>query len=144
MLKPPTSSAVEQVPDTEIKYFLSWLEAFAARVSHNTSLSSTTIEASYHFLQKMMKIFRASIAQKNIQEAAPTIDDLLQRMNSTVLEVQLMSHDATVTATELCTHLHMLRRRSVLESSPVNLPQRDKDRLLVMTIRGNYLFGHNA
>ena len=62
------------------------------------------------------------IAQKNIQDAAPTIDDLLQRLNSTVLEVQIMSHDATVTATELYIHLHMLCRRSVLESLAVNLP----------------------
>ena len=55
-----------------------------------------------------------------------------------------MSHDATVTATELCNHLHMLQYRSVLESSVVNLPQRDKDRLLVMKIGGNDLFGPNA
>ena len=55
-----------------------------------------------------------------------------------------MSHDVTVTSTELYTHLHMLRRRSVLESPAVNLPQRDKDRLLVMKIGGNDLFGPNA
>ena len=55
-----------------------------------------------------------------------------------------MSHDAGVTATELFTNLHMLRRRTVLESSNVDLPQRDKDRLLVMSVRGNDLVGSNA
>ena len=56
-----------------------------------------------------------------------------------------MSHDATVTAIELYTLLHMLRRHSsVLESSAVDLPKRDKDCLLVMAIRGNDLFGLNA
>ena len=55
-----------------------------------------------------------------------------------------MSHDATVTATEMNTHLHMLLRRSVLQSSAVDLPQKDKDCLLVMAIGGNHLFGPNA
>ena len=39
----------------------------------------------------------------------------------------------------------MLRRRTVLESSTVDLPYaRDKDRLLVMSVGGNDLFGPNA
>ena len=54
-----------------------------------------------------------------------------------------MTHDAGATATELFTHLHMLRRRSVLDST-VALPQRDKDRLLVMSVGGNDLFGPDA
>ena len=144
MLKPPTSSAVEQVPDNEIKKCSSWLEAFAARASHTSSISSTTLEAVYNFLLKVITFIRSSVAQGNIQDAAPIIDDLLQRVNSTVLEALLMSHDAAITATELYTHLHMLRRHSVLESAAVDLPQRDKDRLLVMTIGGNDLFGPNA
>ena len=52
-----------------------------------------------------------------------------------------MAHDSGVTATELFTHLHMLRRRSVLDSPTVTLPQRDKDRLLAMAVGGNDLFG---
>ena len=55
-----------------------------------------------------------------------------------------MAHDSGVTATELFTHLHMLRRCSVLEAPTVNLPQRDKDRLLVMEVGGNDLFGPSA
>ena len=145
MLKPLVSSAVEQVPDTEINRCSSWLEAFAARASHTASLSSTTLEASYNFLQKVITVLRSLVAQGYFQDAGPTtIEELLQEVNSSVLEAQLMSHDATVTATELHTQLHMLRRRSVLESSAVDLPQRDKDRLLFMTSRGNNLFGPNA
>ena len=64
--------------------------------------------------------------------------------NSTVLEAQLMSHDAGVTATELYTHLYMLRRYTVLESSSIDLPQHDKYRLLVLSVGCNDLFGPNA
>ena len=52
-----------------------------------------------------------------------------------------MVHDAGVTATELFTHLHMLHRRTVLESSTVDLPQRNKDYLLFMAVGVNDLFG---
>ena len=55
-----------------------------------------------------------------------------------------MAHDAGVTSTELFTHLHMFHRRTVLESPTVDLPQRDKDRLLVMSVGGNDLFGPDA
>ena len=55
-----------------------------------------------------------------------------------------MAHDSGVTSTELFTHLHMLRRRSILECPTVNLPQRDKDCLLVMSVGGNDLFGPDA
>ena len=55
-----------------------------------------------------------------------------------------MAHDAGVTSTELFTHLHMFCRRTVLESPTVDLPQRDKDRLLVMSVGGNDLFGPDA
>ena len=48
--------------------------------------------------------------------------------------------DAGVTATELYTHLGMLRRRTNLESPAVNSFQRDK----VMSVGGNDLFGPNA
>ena len=60
------------------------------------------------------------------------------------LEGHIMAHDSGVTATELYTHLHMLRRRSVLEDPSVSLPQRDKDKLLVMEVGGQDLFGPNA
>ena len=38
----------------------------------------------------------------------------------------------------------MQRRHTVLESPSLNLPQRDKDRLLVMSIGGSDVFGPNA
>ena len=72
------------------------------------------------------------------------LDDLIQRANCTALEAHLMAHDAGVTSTKLFTHLHMLRRRTVLESLTVDLPQGDKDRLLVMSVGGNDLFGPDA
>ena len=123
MLKPPASSAVEQVLDTEINMYYSWLDTFVTRASHTASLSSTALEASYNFLQKVIMVLRSSVAHGNIKDAPPTIDKLLQRVNSTVLEAQLMSNDATVTTTELYAHLHMLQHRSVLEFSAVDLPQ---------------------
>ena len=55
-----------------------------------------------------------------------------------------MFHDSGVTWTELFMHFHMQRRHTVLESPSVNLPQRDKDRLLVMSIGGSDVFGPNA
>ena len=60
------------------------------------------------------------------------------------LEAHIMAHDSGVSASELFTHLHMLHRRSVLEAPTVTLPQRDKDRLLVMAVGGNLLFGPDA
>ena len=104
MLKPPTSTAVDQVPDAEIAKCSSWLEAVAARASHSAIISSTSLEAAYNFLQKVTTFFRASVAKDTIKNDASVVDDLLQLVNSIVLEAQLMSHDAEVTATELyCT-----------------------------------------
>ena len=132
MLKPPTSMAVDQVP--EIAKCSSWLEAFAAHSAHSASISSTSLEAVYTFLQKVVMFLCSSAVQDAVKNDATCLDDLLQRANSTVLEAQLMSHDADVTATELYTHLHMLRRRTVLESPSVDLPQRDTDRLIIMSL----------
>ena len=61
-----------------------------------------------------------------------------------LLEAQLMSYDARITATELYIHLHMLWCRTVLDSPSVDLPHRDKDRLMVMSLGGQDLFGPNA
>ena len=144
MLKPPTSTTVDQVPDAEIAKCSSRLEAFAARSAHSATILPTSLEAVYNFLQKVTIFLRSSVEKDSIKKDASLLDDLLQRANSTVLEAQFMSHDAGFTATELYTHLHMLRRRTVLESSTVDLPQRDKDRLLVMSAGGNDLFGPNA
>ena len=44
MLKPPTSTAVDQVPDAEIAKCFSWLEAFATRSAHSVTISSTSLE----------------------------------------------------------------------------------------------------
>ena len=136
--------AVDQVPDSEIAKCSSWLEAFAARSANSASISSTSLEAVYSFLQKVLMLLRSSVTQDSIKNDATRLDDLFQRAKSSVLEAQLMSHDAGVTAAELYTHLHMLRRRTVLESPSVDLPQCDKDRLLVMSLGGNDLFGPNA
>ena len=48
------------------------------------------------------------------------------------MEAQLMSHDSAMTARELFTHLYMLRRHTVLDTAGVDLPQRDKDRLIFL------------
>ena len=52
-----------------------------------------------------------------------------------------MSHDATLAASELYANLHLCHRRQVLNPPQVNLSQRDKDRLLLLPIGGNDLFG---
>ena len=98
----------------------------------------------YNFLLKITRFLRASAAKNNIQNDITLVDDLIQRANSMALEVHLMAHDAGVTSTELFTHLHMIRRRTVLESPTVDLPRRDKDHLLVMSVGGNDLFGPDA
>ena len=87
---------------------------------------------------------RSSAARDTLKNDVSCLDELLQRANFTVLEAQLMSYDAGVTATELYTHLHMLRWRRVLESPAVDLPKCDKDHLMVMSLGGQDLFGPNA
>ena len=144
MLKPPTATVVEEIPDAEINKCSSWLESFAARSSHSSMISSTSMEAVYNFLQKCILFLRASAARDTLIEDVSRLDELLQRANSTVLEAQLMSHDAGVTFTELYTHLHMLRRRTVLKAPSIELPKCDKDRLMVMSLGGHDLFGPNA
>ena len=144
MLRPPQSTAVTEVPDSDITKCLSWLEAFAARSSHTSTMSATSMGGVYNFLLKISGFLRASAAKINIQNDITLVDDLIQRANSMALEAHLMAHDAGVTSTELFTHLHMFRRRTVLESPTVDLPQRDKDRLLVMSVGGNDLFGPDA
>ena len=98
----------------------------------------------YNFLQKVLRFIRDSATKNSIQNDITLVDDLIQRANSMALEAHIMAHDSGVTSTELFTHLHMLRRRSILESPTVDLPQRDKDRLLVMSVGGNDLFGPDA
>ena len=144
MLRPPLSTAVPEVPDAAISKSSSWLEAFAARAAHTATMSATSIVSVYNFQQKVLEFLRDSAARNNIQNDISVIDDLFQRANSMALEAHIMAHDSGVTATELFTHLHMLRRRSVLEDPTVSLPQRDKDRLLVMEVGGQDLFGPNA
>ena len=144
MLRPPLSTAVPEVPDAAISKSSSWLEAFAARAAHTATMSATSIVSFYNFQQKVLEFLRDSAAKNNIQNDISVIDDLFQRANSMALEAHIMAHDSGVTATELFTHLHMLRRRSVLEDPTVSLPQRDKDRLLVMEVGGQDLFGPNA
>ena len=71
------------------------------------------------------------------------VDNLIQRANSMALAAHLIAHDAGVTSSELFTRLHMLRRRTVLESRTVDLPPGDQNRL-VMSVGSNDLFGPDA
>ena len=144
MLRPPQSTAVPEVQDSEISKSSSWLEAFAARAAHTSTMSATSIVGVYNFQQKVLRFLRDSASKNNIQNDISLVDDLIQRANYMALEAHIMAHDAGATATKLFTHLHMLRRRSVLDSPTVALPQRDKDRLLVMSVGGNDLFGPDA
>ena len=144
MLRPPQSTAVTEVPDSEISKSSSWLEAFAARAAHTATMSATSIVVVYNFQQKVLRFLRDSASKNNIQNDISLVDDLIQRANSMALEAHIMAHNSGVTATYLFTHLHMLRRRSVLEAPTVTLPQRDKDRLLVLPVGGNDLFGPDA
>ena len=107
-------------------------------------MSATSIVGFYNFQQKVLRFLRDSASKNNIQNDISLVDDLIQRANSMALEAHIMAHDAGATATELFTHLHMLLRRSVLDSPTVTLPQRDKDQLLVMSVGGNDLFGPDA
>ena len=143
MLKPPTFTAVNQVPDAERAKCSSWLEAFTVCSAPSASISSTSLEAVYKFLQKVIIFLRSSVAQDSIKNDTTRLDDLLQRANSTVLEAQLFSHDAGVTATELYTHLHMLRRRTVLESSSVDFHSMIRI-TSSLSVGGNDFFGPNA
>ena len=144
MLRPPQSTAVSEVQDSEISKYPAWLEAFAARSAHTSTMSATSMVGVYNFLQKVLRFIRDSATKNNIQNDITLVDDLVQRANSMALEVHIMAHNSGITSTELFTHLHMLRRRSILESPTVDLPQRDKDRLLVMPVGGNDLFGPDA
>ena len=144
MLRPPQSTAVPEVQDSEISKSSSWLEAFAARAAHTSTMSATSMVGVYNFQQKVLRFIRDSASKNNIHNDISLVDDLIQRANSMALEAHIMAHDSGVTATELFTHLHMLRRRSVLDFPTVALPQRDKDRLLVMSMGGNDLFGPDA
>ena len=122
MLKPPTATMVEEIPDAEINKCSSWLDSFAARSSQSSMISSTSMEAVYNFLQKCILFLHASSARDTLKEDVSHLDELLQRANSTVLETQLMSHDVGVTSTELYTHLHMKMISLVLDECQ----QRDK------------------
>ena len=144
MLQPPQSTAVSEVQDSEISKYPAWLEAFTARSAHTSTMSATSMVWVYNFLQKVLRFIRDSATKNSIQNDITLVDVLIQRTNSMALEAHIMAHDSGVTSTELFTHLHMLRHRSILESSTVDLPQRDKDRLLVMSVGGNDLFGPDA
>ena len=126
MLRPPQSTAVTEVPDSDIAKCPSWLEAFAARSSHTSTMSATSMGVVYNLLLKISRFLRASAAKNNIQKDITLVNVLIQRANSMALEAHLMAHDAGVTSTELFTHLHMFRRHTVLEFPTVDLPSATK------------------
>ena len=121
MLRPPQSTAVPEVPDSEISKSSSWLEAFAARAAHTSTMSATSMVGVYNFQQKVLRFIRDSASKNDIQNDISLVDDLIQRANSMALEAHIMAHDSGVTATELFTHLHMLRPCSVLDAPTVAL-----------------------
>ena len=67
MLKPPTSTAADQVPDAEISKCSSRMEAYAARSPHSTTISFTSLEVVYNFLQKVIIFLRSSVAKDSIK-----------------------------------------------------------------------------
>ena len=79
MLKPPTSTNVDQVPHAEIAKCSSWLEAFATRSALSVTISSTSLEAVYNLLQKVIIFLRSSVAKDSIKNYASLLDDLLLR-----------------------------------------------------------------
>ena len=62
MLRPPLSTAVQEVPDAAISKSSSWLEAFAARAAHTATMSATSIISVYNFQQKVLEFLRDSAA----------------------------------------------------------------------------------
>ena len=65
MLRPPQSTAVMEVPDSDITKCPSWLEAFAARSSHTSTMSATSMGGVYNFLLKISRFLRASAPKNN-------------------------------------------------------------------------------
>ena len=66
MLRPPQSTAVPEVQDSEIFKSSSWLEAFAARAAHTSTMSATSIVGVYNFQQKVLRFLRDSASKNNI------------------------------------------------------------------------------
>ena len=94
MLRPPQSTAVSEVQDSEISKYPAWLEAFAARSAHNSTMSATSMVGVYNFLQKVLRFIHDSATKNNIQNDITLVDDLVQRANSMALEAHLMAHDS--------------------------------------------------
>ena len=139
-------TAVPQVPDTEISKFPVWLEAFSARAAHASSLAATMLGATYMMNHNVLAQLREALAKSETlpEEVIHATYLCLHQVNSAIMEAQLMSHDATLASSKLYVNLHLCRRSQVLNSPQVNLSQRDKDRLLLLPIGGNDLFGLSA
>ena len=111
MLHPPLATAVPQVPDTEVNKSSHWLEAFAAGAAHSALLSTMLLEASYRYGHDISKKIRALPVVPKLEDDFFGLDIYLQKLNSAILEDQLMSHDSSTAAMELFTHFHVLQRR---------------------------------
>ena len=138
MLNLPKVTADLLVPDNEILNFPAWLEAFSTRAAHASSLTATMLEATYMMNLNVLAQLQEALAKSDTlsEDVSPTTDLCLQQLNSAVMEAQLMSHDATLVASELYANLHLCRRRQVLNSPQIKLSRRDKDRLLLLPIGG--------
>ena len=89
MLKPPTATAVEQVPDSEISKCFSWLESFAARSAHSSTISSTSMEAVYNFLQKSIMFVRASAARDTLKNDVSCLESSYSGLTQRFLKLNL-------------------------------------------------------
>ena len=63
MLRPPQSTAVPEIQDSEISKSSSWLEA---RAAHTSTMSATSIVGVYNFQQKVLRFLRDSASKKMI------------------------------------------------------------------------------
>ena len=77
MLRPPQSTAVPEVQDSEISKSSSWLEAFAARADHTSTMSATSIVGVYNFQQKVLRFWRDPASKNNIHNDISLVDDLI-------------------------------------------------------------------
>ena len=117
-----------------------WLEAGAHRHLVTTGPAPTpqpaSVDAARHRLH--VGLHPRDVARhlrqdgRLLSDATPMLHLLFQRMNSTIMEAQLMSHESAMMARELFTHLYMLRRHTVLDTAGVDLPQREKDSLIFL------------
>ena len=71
-----------KIKDAKIAKCPYWLEAFATRSAHSATISATSLEVVYNFLQKVIIFLRSSEAKDSVANDASLLDNLLRRANS--------------------------------------------------------------